>query len=102
MAASVACARLLELGTGRIDYIYVLVPTDEGVFQIARGGGYSYYEFWRDAGEGRLTDEEWRAMLAAGGPQRDPVRDGVPGRRDRRLPRHQVSLRVLDRSPLSA
>jgi hypothetical protein len=56
---------VLELGTGRIDDIYVLVPNDEGVFQIARGGVYSYYEFWRDAAEGRLTDEEWRGMLAA-------------------------------------
>jgi hypothetical protein len=57
---------VLELGTGRIDDIYVLVPNDEGVFQIARGGVYSYYEFWRDADLGRLTDEEWRGMLDAG------------------------------------
>jgi hypothetical protein len=55
----------LELGTGHIDIMYVLVPNDEGVFQVARGGVYSYYEFWVPRGE-RLTDEEWRAMLVAG------------------------------------
>lgn len=56
----------LEIGTGRIDTIYVLVPNDEGQFQVARGSVYSYYEFWRPEDEGRLTDEEWRALLDAG------------------------------------
>ncbi len=72
---------VLELGTGRIDDIYVLVPNDEGVFQIARGGVYSYYEFWRDADQGRLTDEEWRAMLASGeAPARPAWQDAfLPG-----------------------
>jgi hypothetical protein len=55
----------LEVGTGFIDRIYVLVPNDEGVFQVARGGVYSYYEFWVPRGE-RLTDEEWRETLASG------------------------------------
>ncbi len=68
---------ILELGTGRIDRIYVLVPNDEGVFQIARGGVYSYYEFWRDAAEGRLTDEEWKALLAGGHAPDRPVWQGV-------------------------
>ncbi len=57
---------VLELGTGRIDRIYVLVPDDDGGFQVARGGVYSYYEFWRPADLGRLTDEEWRDMLRTG------------------------------------
>jgi hypothetical protein len=56
---------VLEVGTGRIDRIYVLVPDDEGGFQVAVGGVYSYYEFPQPAGE-RLTDELWRAMLDAG------------------------------------
>jgi hypothetical protein len=56
----------LEIGTGRIDRIMVLVPNDKGNFQVAVGGVYSYYEFWQDAELGRLTDEEWRAMLDAG------------------------------------
>lgn len=52
----------LEVGTGLIDQIFVLVPNDDGVFQVARGAAYSFYEFWVPRGE-RLTDEEWRQML---------------------------------------
>ena len=64
-------AAYLEIGTGRIDRIMVLVPNDRGHFQVAVGGVYSYYEFWQDADLGRLTDEEWRAMLDGGqAPQR--------------------------------
>ncbi len=55
---------VLELGTGFVDYIFVTVPDDEGGFQVATGGVYSYYEFW-NTGQ-RLTDEEWRAQLDAG------------------------------------
>jgi hypothetical protein len=58
-------AEALEVGTGYIDRIYVLVPNDQGVFQVARGGVYSYYEFWVPRDQ-RLTDEEWRQMLLAG------------------------------------
>lgn len=54
----------LEVGTGYIDVIYVLVPNDQGVFQVARGGVYSYYEFWVPRDQ-RLTDEEWRQMLVS-------------------------------------
>ncbi len=57
--------QVLEEGTGRVDRIYVLVPDDEGTFQVAVGGVYSYYEFAVPAGE-RLTDEAWRATLDAG------------------------------------
>lgn len=82
---------ILELGTGRIDQIYVLVPNDDGVFQIAAGGVYSYYEFWRSAEEGRLTDAEWRAMLDRGDAPERPAwqrlfgpgaagSDALPGR----------------------
>jgi hypothetical protein len=56
---------VLEVGTGRIDRIYVLVPDDQGTFQVAVGGVYSYYEFTSPAGE-RLTDELWRSMLDSG------------------------------------
>ncbi|MEZ5102328.1 MAG: DUF3160 domain-containing protein [Thermoleophilia bacterium] len=56
---------ILELGTGRVDRIYVLVPDDEGAFQVAVGGVYSFYETTTPPGE-RLTDEEWRARLARG------------------------------------
>jgi hypothetical protein len=63
---------ILEIGTGRFDSLYVLVPDDDGRFQVARGGVYSYYEFWRGAEEGRLTDEEWRTILDTAPPERPP------------------------------
>ncbi len=56
---------ILEVGTGRVDLVYVLVPDDDGRFQVAVGGVYSYYEFTTPPGE-RLTDEAWRARLEAG------------------------------------
>lgn len=56
---------VLEVGTGAIDRLYVLVPDDEGRFQVAVGGVYSYYEFTNPPGE-RLTDEAWRALLRSG------------------------------------
>ena len=55
----------LEIATGGFDTIYVLVPNDDGQFQVAIGAAYAFYEFWVPRGE-RLTDEEWRAMLADG------------------------------------
>jgi hypothetical protein len=56
---------VLELGTGRIDRILVLVPDDQGHFQLAAGGVYSYYEFLNPPGQ-RLTDKEWQAQLDNG------------------------------------
>jgi hypothetical protein len=58
-------SQILELGTGSIDEMLVLVPNDSGRFQVAIGGVYSYYEFWRDEKDGRLTDEEWWDLLAS-------------------------------------
>jgi hypothetical protein len=63
---------VLELGTGRIDRIYVLVPDDQGNFQVAVGGVYSYYEFKTPPGQ-RLTDEAWRALIENG---KTPERPG--------------------------
>jgi hypothetical protein len=56
---------VLEIATGRIDWIYVIVPDDHGNFQLAVGGVYSYYEFLNPPGQ-RLTDQEWRAELESG------------------------------------
>jgi hypothetical protein len=56
---------VVEVGTGRIDRILVLVPDDDGGFQLAAGGVYSFYEFTTPAGE-RLSDELWRDLLDAG------------------------------------
>lgn len=56
---------VLEIGTGRIDRIFVIVPDDAGDFYVASGGVYSYYEFpWPSAG--RLNDEQWLEMLKSG------------------------------------
>ncbi len=65
-------AQILEIGTGYFDSLYVLVPADDGRFQVARGAVYSYYQFWRDEAEGRLTDEEWWQLLDSG-PQPRPT-----------------------------
>ncbi len=67
---------VLELGTGYIDDLFVLVPNDDGRFQVAAGGVYSYYEFWN---EQRLTDEEWRAMLDGGEAPARPAWQNVFG-----------------------
>jgi hypothetical protein len=57
--------QVLEIGTGYVDRIYVIVPDDAGRFGVASGGVYSYYEFpWPTPD--RLTDERWREMLREG------------------------------------
>jgi len=58
--------RFLEEAIGRVFELYVAVPDGQGGLHIATGGIFSYYEFPRDMQDGRLTDEEWRAMLDAG------------------------------------
>ncbi len=58
-------SQVLEIGTGRFDLLYVLVPDDDGTFQVGVGAVFSYYEFATPAGE-RLTDTTWRTMLDAG------------------------------------
>jgi len=60
---------VLEVGVGRINEIYVVVPvvTEDGTIslQVAKGGVFSYYEFPWPADD-RLTDEKWREMLDSG------------------------------------
>jgi hypothetical protein len=53
----------LQLGTGDIEPLYVIVPLGDGRFELAVGMVASYYEFWRSSTEPRLADEEWRAIL---------------------------------------
>jgi hypothetical protein len=69
----------LEVGTGLVSPIYVLVPNDGGVFQLARGGVYSYYEFTVPRGE-RMTDEEWRKLFVDEWGGRQDAGDGPPDR----------------------
>jgi hypothetical protein len=56
---------VLEVGTGPLETIHVIVPDDEGNFQVATGAVYSYYQFWGPRSE-RLTDEEWRDRIVTG------------------------------------
>lgn len=88
---SSANSGVLEVATGYVDRIFVVVPDDQGRFQVATGGVYSYYEFWNGDGS-RDTDEEWRALLEsasaparpswqevflAGEPPEPPNRSGI-------------------------
>lgn len=56
----------LQLGTGDVDTIYVVVPIGDGRFELAVGQVASYYEFWREGTAPRLTDEEWRSIVTDG------------------------------------
>jgi Protein of unknown function (DUF3160) len=56
---------VLQIATGEVDTLYVIVPGRNGTFELARGGVYSYYEFTSPPGV-RLTDQAWRALLASG------------------------------------
>jgi hypothetical protein len=55
---------VLEVGVGKVDRIYVVVPL-EGRWEVAQGGIFSYYEFSQPRDQ-RLTDEAWREKLAGG------------------------------------
>ncbi|WP_051204364.1 DUF3160 domain-containing protein [Butyrivibrio sp. VCD2006] len=55
---------VLEVGTGRVDEIYVVFPID-GKLHVGKGGAYSFYQFEQPMSE-RLTDGEWRDMLSGG------------------------------------
>jgi len=57
--------QVLQVGVGPAYRVYVVVPHPDGDLQIARGGGFSYYEFHWPASD-RLTDEKWQALLASG------------------------------------
>jgi len=63
---------VLEVGTGRTDRIYVLVPDGKGGFEVALGGVYSYYEFTSPPGV-RLDDTTWRAELDKGTAPKRPA-----------------------------
>ena len=54
----------LEVGTGKVDNVYVVFPID-GKLHIGRGSCYSFYQFEMPISE-RLTDEEWRTRLSGG------------------------------------
>ena len=59
---------VLELATGRVSTIYVLVPID-GKLHLCAGGTFSYYEFEQPQSN-RLTDSQWRETLGITGSSR--------------------------------
>lgn len=60
-AVSGAQNEVLEVGVGKVDRIYVVVPIN-GKLQVAQGGVFTYYEF-KQPRSNRLSDEEWRKKL---------------------------------------
>jgi len=66
---------VLEVGVGRIDEIYAIVPVVDNdgqpILQVVKGGVFSFYEFPWPAAD-RLTDEKWRQMLQDGNPPEKP------------------------------
>ena len=52
---------VLELGTGKVSDIYVIVPV-EGSLRLAKGSVFSFYQFEWPMGD-RLTDSSWREMM---------------------------------------
>lgn len=56
-----AQGRVLQVATGLVNRIYVIVPLD-GSLYIAQGGVYSYYEF-AQTGSAVTTDTIWRQVL---------------------------------------
>lgn len=63
--------QVLEIGTGRINTIYVVVPIN-GELRLASGGVYSYFEFPQPMSS-RLTDTAWRNMLSSGSNPQSPA-----------------------------
>ncbi len=61
IATNADTGNVLEVGTGRVSEIYVIVPVD-GVLRIATGGIYSFYQFEHPMSD-RLTDTKWRQMM---------------------------------------
>jgi len=65
VATDAMSGRVLEVGTGNIFNLFVVIPDGYGGRHLARGGVYSYYEFPWPMGD-RLTDEAWRAKVKSG------------------------------------
>jgi hypothetical protein len=55
--------RVLHIASGRPQRIHVFVNDASGGPRVTRGFIFSYYEFVRSLGGGRMTDEEWKALV---------------------------------------
>lgn len=54
---------VLHAATGAPRRIFVYVDDDSAGPRVTTGLVYSYYEFERTLGEGRMTDEEWKPLV---------------------------------------
>jgi hypothetical protein len=61
--------KVLEVGTGYIDWVIVAHASKDGRIGLAVGPMFSYYEFPHPMSD-RLTDEKWRKLLSSGPPER--------------------------------
>lgn len=64
VASNASAGTILQVGIGDVDTIYVVANSEDGL-HLTRGAVYSYYEFEHPIDE-RMTDDEWRALVAAG------------------------------------
>ncbi|MDD2454380.1 MAG: DUF3160 domain-containing protein, partial [Synergistaceae bacterium] len=55
--------RVLHIASGRPQRIHVFVNDASGGPRVTRGYIFSYYEFERSLGDGRMTDEEWKKIV---------------------------------------
>ncbi len=63
VATDYLSGRVLHVATGTPRKIFVYVNDNSAGPRITVGYVYSYYEFVRAIGEGRTTDEEWKALV---------------------------------------
>ncbi len=63
VASNPSIGKVLQEGVGGVDHLYVVIPGPKGL-QVAIGAVFSYYEWVGDINR-RMTDEEWRALVAA-------------------------------------
>ena len=64
VASNASAGTVLQVGIGNVDTIYVVANSEDGL-HLTRGAVFSYYEF-ENAIDRRMTDDEWRELIAAG------------------------------------
>ncbi|MBR2836418.1 MAG: DUF3160 domain-containing protein [Coriobacteriales bacterium] len=85
IATNAQTGNVLEIATGRVAEISVVVPVD-GSLRVATGTVYTFYEF-EQPGYDRLTDSAWRQMIG--------IAAGEDGRYNRDNP-HDIAWWVRD------
>jgi hypothetical protein len=62
-ATDALAGRVLQVATGTPRRLYVYVDDKHSGPRVTVGYVYSFYEFERSLAEGRMTDEEWKALV---------------------------------------